>query len=369
MTKGLTLTARSEAQVVAYSTQRPSTAASTTSTATSGLANIIPALLTAVEDEGDHVQDAFQATICLGWLHYVLGEPGLAIARLPKNFAAVATKLEGQSLSGWTRVCIIKGAFLKGSSSEKTGSAEDALSSYSSIVPWLSSKPIPTESPQFKMWTEHLLVRLCHLSDQSSDVSDYTEPADALQAYRFWAKYWESTAKTGGTEGANAARYRRLAWKAYYDSLSVVLRHDLPYEAESHSVDPVVSEKQFGSSDTRLQQRAELKRVEAVYESLLLKETHFPKASESNTEIEQWVDAVIENWRFVCGPKWSDADLGEGGKEAVGRGVLDVSLSDSLQCNHISSIQLDLVPCSNEDISFHANTTPSLRGPRLPRRF
>jgi hypothetical protein len=326
-TEGLTLTARSEAQVVAHNTQRPSTAASTASTATSGLATIIPSLLTAVEDEGDHVQDAFQATICLGWLHYVLDEPGLAIARLPKDFAAVATKLEGQSMTGWTQVCVVKGAFLKGSSLEKTGSTEDAVPSYSSIVPWLSSKSIHNESPQFKMWTEHLLVRLCHLSDQSSGASNYTESADALQAYRFWAKYWEGTTKTGATEGANAARYRRRAWKAYYDSLSVILRHDLPYEAESRSVDPAVSEKQFGVSNTRLQQRAELKKVEAIYESLLLKETHFPKASENNTEIEQWVDAVIENWRFVCGPRWSDADLGEGGKEAVGRGVLDVSLT------------------------------------------
>jgi hypothetical protein len=328
------LTARSEAQVSAYSTQRPSTAASTAST---GLSAVIPSLLTAVEEEGDHVQDAFQATICLAWLHYVLEEPGLALARLPKDFAAVATKMEGQSLSGWTRVCIVKGTFLKGSSLEKTGSTDDAILFYSSIIPWLSSRSINTETPQFKMWTEHLLVRLCHLSDQSSDASDYTEPAEALQTYRFWAKYWEGTAKTGGTEGVNAARYRRLAWKAYYDTLSVVLRHNLPYEAETYSADPGVSEKHYGASNAKLQQRAELKRVEAIYESLLLKETHFPKASESNTEIERWVDAVIENWRLVCGPSWTDSDLGEGGKEAVGRGVLDVSLPIPLTCTIISS--------------------------------
>lgn len=296
----------------------------------------------------------------------MLGEPGLALARIPKDMAAVATKFEGQSPSGWTRVCIVKGAFLRGSSLEKTGSTEDAVPTYSSIVPWLSSKPTHTESPQFKMWTEHLLVRLCHLSDQSSDASDYTDSTDALQAYRFWAKYWEGTAKTGGSEGANAAKYRRLAWKAYYDSLSVILRHDLPYEVETYHIDPAVSEKQFGASNTRLQQRAELKRVEAVYESLLLKETHFPKASESNTEIEQWVDAVIENWRFVCGPRWSDADLGEGGKEGVGRGVLDVSSPVSLRSTCISSNCLDPIPSSDEDVSLYANTTPPLCGPCLP---
>ncbi|KAF2680673.1 filamentation protein-like protein [Lentithecium fluviatile CBS 122367] len=331
----LTLTARSEAQVVAYSTQRPATAASTVS---SGLSTIIPALLTAVEEEGDHVQDAFQATVCLGWLHYVLDEPGLAIARLPKDFAAVAAKMERQALSGWARVCIVKGTFLKGSSMEKTGATEDAIPYYSSIIPWLSSKPIHTETPQFKMWTEHLLVRLCHLSDQSSDASDYTDSTDALHTYRFWAKYWEGNAKTGGTEGQNAARYRRLAWKAYYDTLSVILRHGLHYEAELQSTDPGVSEKHYGTPNTKLQQRAELRRVEAIYEGLLLKETHFPKASESNTEIEQWVDAVIDNWRFVCGPTWSDADLGEGGKEAVGRGVLDILYRAATKTFHSTKI-------------------------------
>lgn len=111
--QGLTLAARSEAQISAYSNQRPSTAAST---ASSGLSTIIPSLLTAIDEDGDHNEDAFQAVVCLGWLHYVLEEPGLAVARLPKDFAHDILDLSSQRgpLSGWTRVCIIKGAFLKG---------------------------------------------------------------------------------------------------------------------------------------------------------------------------------------------------------------------------------------------------------------
>lgn len=115
---GLTLTARSEAQIAAYATQRPSTAASATSATTppNSLSQIIPSLLTAVEGQSDASQDAFQATVCLGWLHYVLEEPGLAVARLPKDFAAVADSLSAASgsLSAWTRVCLVKGAYLKG---------------------------------------------------------------------------------------------------------------------------------------------------------------------------------------------------------------------------------------------------------------
>jgi hypothetical protein len=110
---GLTHTARSEAQIAAFSTQRPSTAAST---ASHGLSHIIPSLLSTIEGEGELSQDAFQANVCLGWLHYVLDEPGLAVARLPKDIGASATRFsqEGSSLSGWTRVCVIKGTYLKG---------------------------------------------------------------------------------------------------------------------------------------------------------------------------------------------------------------------------------------------------------------
>ncbi|KAL1608084.1 hypothetical protein SLS60_003023 [Paraconiothyrium brasiliense] len=331
---GLTKTARAEAQIARYSTQRPSTASST---ASSGLSTIIPTLLTAIEEEGDHLQDALQATVCLAWLHYVLEEPGLAIARLPRDMAAVATNMQETSPTNWTRACIVKGAFLKGSSHEKTGSMDEAVTSFASILPWLSSKPTANETPQFKMWTEHLLVRLCHLSNQSSDAVSYTDLTDALQAFRFWAKYWETTAKSGGTEGASAARYRRQAWKAYYDTLSTILHHDVPYESESVPTEPA-TEKPPVLARTRLQQRAELKKVETIYESLLLKETHFPKASESNVEIEQWVDSAIDNWRVFCGPTWTDADLGAGGKEAVGRCMLDILYRAATKTYHSTQI-------------------------------
>ncbi|KAF1972267.1 filamentation protein-like protein [Bimuria novae-zelandiae CBS 107.79] len=330
----LTKTARSEVQIAKYSIQRPSTASST---ASSGLSNIVPALLTAIEEEGDHVQDAFQATVCLAWLHYVLEEPGLALARLPNDLAAVATKMQEAAPTSWTRTCIVKGSFLKGSSHEKTGSIEEAVTTFSSILPWLSSKPIASETPQFRMWAEHLLVRLCHLSDQSSEVGNYTDLTDALQAYRFWAKYWETTAKGGGTEGVSAAKYRRLAWKAYYDTLSTMLRHDVPYEVESVSTD-FATEKPAALSQSRLHQRAELKKVETIYESLLLKETHFPKANETNTEIEKWVDAAMDNWRIFCGPTWTDADLGAGGKEAVGRCMLDILYRAATKTFHSTQI-------------------------------
>jgi hypothetical protein len=182
------------------------------------------------------------------------------------------------------------------------------------------------------MWTERLLVRLCQLVNQSAETGQYADAEKALQAYRFWAKFWETTGN--GTSAEGMTRPRRSAWKAYYDTLSEILRHRLPYSPEPRSSgNNITNGQEKQHSIVKLHQRAELKRVETVYESLLLKETHFPKASEDSHEIEAWTDAVMENWRQLCGPTWSDEDLGEGGKEAVGRGVLDVGVPDGYRVN------------------------------------
>ena len=191
----------------------------------------------------------------------------------------------------------------------------------------MSSATTPsTESAQFHVWGEHSIVRLCQLSDQSTSIGENVDAFDALRTYRYWAKFWDASSKSGTLDVADSALHRRLAWKAYYDSLSIILRRNLPYEPEST---PAGVEKPTSQSrsNLRLRQRAELKRVETIYENLLIKETKFPKASETNHEVESWVDSVMDNWRLLCGPTWSDEDLGEGGKEGVARGVLDVSAS------------------------------------------
>lgn len=110
---GLTTTAHSEYQIATQSNNRPSTS---TFTASSGLSQLIPPLLTAIENENTFPEDAFQAQVCLGWLHWVLAEPGLAISRLPANFGLSIEGLSGQAttLAGWTQVCLVKGAYVRG---------------------------------------------------------------------------------------------------------------------------------------------------------------------------------------------------------------------------------------------------------------
>lgn len=69
-----------------------------------------------MEEEGSSPQDVFQAQVCLGWLHWTLSEPALASSRLPKDFEMTLQMLseEGQILSPWTEVCIVKGGYMKG---------------------------------------------------------------------------------------------------------------------------------------------------------------------------------------------------------------------------------------------------------------
>jgi hypothetical protein len=118
---------------------------------------------------------------------------------------------------------------------------------------------------------------------------------------------------------------------AYYDTLSYILRNGLVYSPSYSESTPLIVTSRFGISDedflkVRLRQRTELKMVESSMEIKLLEETRFPKANERNERVEKWIDTVMQNWRIMCGPTWQDAELGEGGKNALARGVLDVSL-------------------------------------------
>lgn len=124
----------------------------------------------------------------------------------------------------------------------------------------------------------------------------------------------------------------RQFWRVYYTALSRVIKEGLVYHPSPLDRDHEALEHKGLLDDAdfvaaRKQQRAELRRVEQKYETILLHETSFPKANEVNEEVKSWVEMVMSNWRVLCGPNWTDEELGEGGKSAVGRNTLDVSLS------------------------------------------
>lgn len=112
---GFLQVATAESRIAGYNQKRPSTAQSSSSSSSS-LPELIPPLLSTIENKDGSAEEIFQAQVCLSWLHWSLSEPGLAAAHLPKDFGEVADKL-GENISPWTEVCLVKGCYIKGGQS------------------------------------------------------------------------------------------------------------------------------------------------------------------------------------------------------------------------------------------------------------
>lgn len=339
-------TARAEAHVAAHIKQHHDSVPSTPTSPPPDLSTIADSLAQARDQEATHKQDAFAAQTCLAWIHWELAEPQEVLSTVPSSIAEAEENLRhgDESFTGWTQVCIVKTAYLKGIAQEKTGAVADAIKTYESILHFVGSDILSSASLQFKTWSEALLARLCLLLDLNHPSDRPEEPNAALHAFRLWSRLMENgKAQFAGEAMTDPPDMRRAVWKAYYDTLSIILRRGLLYSGSSDPDQALLgdaaehaSEDQYMSA--RLQQRAELKLVETVYEGLLLKETCFPKASETNEEVDSWAESVMSNWRIICGPTWTDEELGEGGKSAVGKGVLDILYRASTKSYHSTRV-------------------------------
>ncbi|KAJ9207122.1 hypothetical protein DTO164E3_396 [Paecilomyces variotii] len=318
--KCLLQVASAESQVVAYINSRPSTAATSNSgSASTQLSELIPTLLSVIEEAQGTPQDIFQAQVCLGWVHWVLSEPALAAARLPKDFYATVQTLsgEGEALSPWTEVCLVKGCYIKGAGQSIVSTADEAMQTFSSVLPWLAAlNQATTFSPQLLFWTEKLLAKAALISSgeaqaQGPAASEKTIEL-ALKSFRLWSAHPNVKSELAPQNAFPVeAPLQSSVWRSYYDLLSAILQRGLVYVPSSE-----------GSA--RLQLASEFRRVEGVCESNLLKEVRFPVASARAPQVEAWVEQVIGNWEVLCGPDWTDEDLGEGGQNALSRNVVDI---------------------------------------------
>lgn len=265
-----------------------------------------------------------------------MGELSLAVNKLPHSIEQDFSQLDGtdRETSEWTKVCALKASYLKGSSQEKTGAIGEALETYESALPVLSSvSSSPQQGKELRSWAELYLTGFCILSSHAvkSKISSILE-TETLSAFRSWARFWDaqSSAPTGG-RAVDSIVSRRQVWKEYYITLSDLLQQELPFPTTSLTTTYV-------ETSSRHQQRAELKRVETRYETLLLGEVQFPKANEASEEVEEFVDIVMQNWRILCGSSWDEEDLGEGGANTVSRGVLDILYRAATKTFHSTAI-------------------------------
>ena len=111
--EGLYTTVQAEYETINHSQKRPVTSSPQTSAQVS---QWIAPLREAVENETAFDEDVFQARVCLGWLHWTMGELEKALAQLPSEYDSVVEQLSGKEivLAGWTHVSVVKGVYLRG---------------------------------------------------------------------------------------------------------------------------------------------------------------------------------------------------------------------------------------------------------------
>lgn len=209
---------------------------------------------------------------------------------------------------------------------ENLGNLKDAAHNYQSILKYLTQTQSTVGTTiESDHWTESLLSRYCALVDRHMRshlknphallTSAYMPASHILDPYRLWSAYKQDR-QSKRSFGAVTV------WKAYFDDLSILLQH--------HILNPIFP--------SRSHQKTELQKVQAIYETLLIRDNNFPHANQVNVEIESWVEQVMANWKTMLCPPWQETDLSPGGKIALGKSVLEILYRAATKTFHSTRI-------------------------------
>ncbi|KAG6304607.1 hypothetical protein E4U45_001352 [Claviceps purpurea] len=319
------------------------------------VSNRFPNLAAAIGQESHYQEDRFQAKVCTGWLHWVVGEYSEALATLPTSLEAEGISPSStETISEWTNLCALKAGYLQANCFMRTDQRKEALLALRSAAPSLEGVWCGHGvRKQLRYWSELFLTEFCMLSSQAVDHDELNlNDPDSIAGFRAWARYWDimGAPVTGGV-GFKGSVPRRRIWAEYYETLSRILESDLPYvPGHVHSIP--------SDLPARAQLRMELKQCEAAYRALILSETTFPRADEDRLEIEEFVKRAMANWTILCGRGWRDQDLGPGGRAAVSRNVLETLYSAATRTYHSTCILRSLfivhLAVADFDLAFHA---------------
>ncbi|KAK5120029.1 hypothetical protein LTR85_007105 [Meristemomyces frigidus] len=359
--KCFTLAARTEAQIASAS-HRPTSASSSGTTSIHSLGEAIPRLQEAVTATGSGPEESFCARVCLAEIHWLQDDSVTALGVLAKEDAPRGISGSHAAPLGWLEVCSVRALYLKAAALEAAGQEHEVKTVYRAAA----SRTPGSRTPELRRWTERLLARACMYGFKRTLQPSLAALNEALNSFRAWANFWQRAPPPAFGSATGPTRVdipRRQVWRAYYDLLSGALQRGLIYNPSTSSGPEMlvapwsnISGERYVEAKSR--QRAELKRVEATYESLLLNETQFPKASQTNTEVEEWTERAVGDWKALCGAGWTDHELGEGGKEAVGRGMLDILYRAATKTFHSTSILRQLftvhAAIGEFDLAMHA---------------
>ncbi|KAL7792534.1 putative filamentation protein Rhf1 [Trichoderma ceciliae] len=298
------------------------------------VSNRLPKLRAVIQAE-TRPEERFQAQVCVGWLHWVVGEYTLALERLPKSLDEEYPDIDpANPVSEWTSVCALKAAYLRANCLMRDGLRLQALAALQAGLPSLDRVWCGHGiRKQLRYWSELFLTEHCMLTSDALHNNEYSlDDPNSIASFRSWAKYWKimSAPVTGGF-GFKGSVPRRRIWNEYYLALSRILENDLPYPTGQ-------GEEVVEDLSARNQLRMELQRAETAYQALLLGETAFPRADEERAEVETFVKQVMMNWSILCGRGWSEQDLGPGGRDLLSRNVLDTLYNAATRTYHSTAI-------------------------------
>lgn len=339
---GLALAAEVEHGIVkATKSQRPPTERPNTAESESGniaaseieVAAQIPKLMNLIDQENKYAEDQFQAQVAVGWLHWVAGDYNLAFTHLPPGLEESQVQTT-ENISEWTRVSMLKSAYLRANCMARNNKELEALSIFEAAIPPLSvSWNTNSSKKELRYWSELFLTEYCMLYNGCRDRGQVTmEDQNSMACFRSWARWWNSSpgAPLAGGFGFKGSVPRRRIWFEYFESLSTILQQDLPYPTAYMGIPT--------QNSPRSQLWSELKLAETSFENLLLSETSFPKADEDREEIEVFVQVLMQNWAILTGRGWRDQDIGTGGKAAVSASALELLYRASTKTFHSTAI-------------------------------
>lgn len=326
------------------------------------LGDAVPILEAAIADTKTVPEDGYCARICLAEIHWLQEEHAAALKALPKGRTPSGSVGGASPTLGWLEVCETKARFINVAALEAVGQAQEAETLYRSA----ELQAPGSRTPELRIWTERLLARTCMY--RYRNLQPFTLPLlnAALSSFHAWASFWQRAPSPALGSASSPSRVdipRREVWRAYYDLLSTILQQGLLYTPSANNSHNLlmfpstgISTDQFVSC--RVRQRAELMRVEATYESLLLNEMQFPKSNQTNNEVEEWTQEAVANWKILAGADWTDTELGEGGKVGLGRSMLDILYRAATKTFHSTAILRQLfhvhAAIGEFDLAMHA---------------
>lgn len=262
-----------------------------------------------------------------------MGEYNLAFVRLPQGLEDNHVE-NTENLSEWTRVCMLKSAYLRANCLARNDKEVEALTIFEGAIPPLSfTWTSHTSKKELRYWSELFLTEYCMLFNGCRDRGQVSlEDVNCMACFRSWARWWGSSqgASLAGGFGFKGSVPRRRIWFEYFESLSAILQQDLPYPTAYTTI--------TSHNSARSELWIELRLAETAFETLLLSETTFPKADEDREEVELFVEMLMQNWAILTGRGWRDQDLGRGGKAAVSASALELLYRASTKTFHSTAI-------------------------------